>query len=109
VLAVVAFAAAIAICSRVRVRVLELPPLIFLGTISYALYLVHQNIGYIVIREAQERGLSPLESIGAASAVAILIATVITFAIERPANRAVRGLLKRPTRKPPAGMRASES
>lgn len=99
VLAVVAFAAVIALCSRVRVRALELPPLIFLGTISYALYLVHQNIGYIVIREAQERGWSTLASIGAASAVAILIATVITFGIERPANRAVRGLLKRPTRK----------
>lgn len=109
-LAVGAFAAVIAFCSRVRIRPLELPPLIFLGTISYALYLVHQNIGYIVIREAEARGLSPLAAIGVAATVAIGIATIITFAIERPANRAVRGLLKRPSRKGSAAtVRASES
>jgi len=98
-LAVMAFTAIVALCSRVRVRPLELPPLIFLSTISYSLYLVHQNIGYIVIREAQARGLTPLAAIGAAAGFAIAIATLITFGIERPANRAVRSWLKRPSRK----------
>lgn len=27
------------------------PPLLFLGTISYSLYVLHQNIGYVVMRE----------------------------------------------------------
>ncbi len=55
-------------------------PLRFIGLISYPLYLVHQFIGIIVIRELTM--LDPYLRIGAASAVVILIAAIIHYGIE---------------------------
>jgi O-antigen/teichoic acid export membrane protein/peptidoglycan/LPS O-acetylase OafA/YrhL len=63
-------------------------PLVFLGAISYSLYLVHQNIGYLVMR-ALGTFPRPLQ-ISAAIAVALLLASLLTFFIERPALRAIR-------------------
>ena len=65
-------------------------PLVFLGTISYSLYLTHQNIGYVVIRGGYKAGLGPNVSILIATAVALLMAVAITFLIERPAMEYLR-------------------
>ncbi|WP_346846105.1 acyltransferase, partial [uncultured Rothia sp.] len=35
--------------NRSEVKFLQIPPLVWLGSISYPLYLLHQNIGYVVI------------------------------------------------------------
>lgn len=55
-------------------------PVRFIGLISYPLYLVHQFIGIIIIRELT--GVDPYIRIGVASAVVILIAAIIHYAIE---------------------------
>ena len=73
-----------------RLRWIVNPLTVFLGVISYPLYLVHQNIGYIVIRNAQANGWSASASIVLAIAVSLLLASVLSFAVERPAMAAIR-------------------
>ena len=63
-------------------------PLVFLGTISYTLFLVHQNIGYAVMRQLVEQ--PRIVQVSAAVAVAIALATLLTFFVEKPSLRFLR-------------------
>ena len=51
---------------------------------------IHQNIGYIVIEAEYRWGLSGNVAIVLATIVAIALASFLSFAIERPANRLIR-------------------
>jgi len=62
-------------------------PLIFLGTISYPLYLLHQNIGYVGIRWLEAEGWHPLLAITGVGAAMIAFASVLTLYVEQPALR----------------------
>ena len=75
---------------RGGVALLRFPPLVFFGTISYSLYLVHQKIGHAVMAELVRRGWTPLPRVAAATGVAVLLATAVTFIVERPAMHAIR-------------------
>jgi len=68
-------------------RVLQLPPLLYLGSLSYAIYLVHWPLLFVM---QEQHGLSPLLYYPA-----VLAAAVITHhAVEVPARRALmRGSL----------------
>lgn len=61
------------------------PPLLWLGRLSYALYLVHQNIGYGVIGWSYQAGLPGWAGVTFALALALTLAAVIHYAIETPA------------------------
>ncbi len=74
-----------------RLRMLRHPMPAFFGTISYPLYLLHENIGWVVQRETQARGGSFDLSIAIALAVSVALATAVTFWVEQPAMRAIRG------------------
>ncbi|MGK0336531.1 MAG: peptidoglycan/LPS O-acetylase OafA/YrhL [Candidatus Azotimanducaceae bacterium] len=74
-----------------KLRFLCVKPLIFLGTISYSFYLVHQHIGYVVITKASEYSLPTVVSVSAALVVCLTLAIVITILVERPAMRGIRG------------------
>ena len=65
-------------------------PLLFLGTISYSLYLVHQNIGYITIRYLDQLGVSSWPRFIIPTLVAIGIATAMTYCVEKPAMKLIR-------------------
>jgi peptidoglycan/LPS O-acetylase OafA/YrhL len=69
---------------------LRFRPLVFFGTISYSLYLVHQKIGYAILTELASRGWAPMARIALATLVAVALATGITFLVERPAMAAIR-------------------
>lgn len=71
-------------------------PLIFLGKISYPLYLSHQYVGYVVMRALYERGAPPGVAIASASAVGLAIASVLHFAIEKPCLALQRRSLSQP-------------
>lgn len=78
---------------------------VYLGTISYSLYLLHQNIGYIIIAGLDSRGLAPGLDVLIATSVILLLASVLTFSLERPAMRSIRSAYNvwRAAREPAAG------
>jgi len=69
-------------------------PLIFLGTISYSLYLIHQNIGYIMIGYLDKIGTYPWVRFLIPTTVSIGIATAMTYLIEKPATKLIRSKYK---------------
>jgi peptidoglycan/LPS O-acetylase OafA/YrhL len=85
-----------------RLRWLAARPLDGLGAISYSLYLVHQNIGFVIIREAYEHGVtSPAIAIAAAIAVSMSLATIITYGIAQPMVSLIHGLRRASPRSSP--------
>jgi len=60
-------------------------PLMWLGKLSYALYLVHQNIGYGVIDWSYQQGWHGMVGVSLALCVAFLLASAIHYGVERPA------------------------
>jgi peptidoglycan/LPS O-acetylase OafA/YrhL len=83
------------VATHYRPRVLRVRPLLFLGTISYSFYLLHQNIGYIVIRELEERGVNASVAVLGALAVTVGLASGLAFGVEKPTYRIVKGWLSR--------------
>jgi peptidoglycan/LPS O-acetylase OafA/YrhL len=74
-----------------KMRFLNIAPLLFLGQISYSLYLVHQIAGYWVIRHLEGVGWDPDHAIWAAVVCAIVIASGVRKWVEVPAQKAIRG------------------
>jgi peptidoglycan/LPS O-acetylase OafA/YrhL len=67
-------------------------PLVYLGTISYSVYLLHQNIGYIVMRAAYDDGLSPAIAISLACLISLVLAICLNALVENPARAYLRKL-----------------
>lgn len=65
--------------ARVNVRALAL-----LGELSFPLYLVHQYVGYVVMRGLYARGASTGAGILAATAVALGLGAALHFRVEKP-------------------------
>ncbi len=66
-------------------------PLVFIGNISYSLYLVHQNLGYILINWLEKLGVANSISVLLIPAIGcILLAWVVNILVENPARRAIR-------------------
>lgn len=65
-------------------------PLVFLGGLSYTFYLVHQNIGYVIIAQCERAGLHAWAGITVAAAASIGLAVVLSYGVERPAMAWIR-------------------
>jgi peptidoglycan/LPS O-acetylase OafA/YrhL len=72
-----------------RLGWLERGPLPFVGRISYSLYLVHQNLGLILIAALTRLGTPDLLAAATATLTCIGLAWVITRLIEVPAKQAL--------------------
>ena len=72
-----------------RLRLLERGPLPPLGEISYSLYLVHQNLGLILIAGFTRIGTPDLLAAAAALAVSTGVAYALNRSIEGPAKQAL--------------------
>lgn len=70
-------------------------PLLELGAISYTLYLVHMNIGYVMLRWFSARHVDPTIAVVVALIVIVSLAVLITRTIEQPAMRLMRGWYRR--------------
>ena len=68
-------------------RWLRLAPLIWVGEISYSLYLVHQHIGFTIMLNMDAAGWNPVSGYVVAVATAFLLGWLINRTIERPAGR----------------------
>ncbi len=73
-----------------KAALLSTPLLVFLGTVSYPLYLLHQNIGYVIIQRMRSHGFAYGSAILIAFGVSLAVATAVTFGVERPVQRRVR-------------------
>jgi peptidoglycan/LPS O-acetylase OafA/YrhL len=75
-------------------------PLVYLGKISYPLYLIHVVVGFQIISFGVEQGWSTLQGVVAAVAACLVLAMVMHHAVELPGQRLVRGLAARWMRSP---------
>jgi peptidoglycan/LPS O-acetylase OafA/YrhL len=73
-----------------RLRFSISPPTLWLGGISYALYLSHRNLGYSALFRLHDAGVSISTSFLVTLAAAPLLAVGLTYGVERPAMRALR-------------------
>lgn len=70
-----------------KLSLVSSPAFVWLGSLTYALYLVHQNIGYVVMRSMLQRDADPHAAVGGALVVAFLLAIGLAKMVERPAQR----------------------
>lgn len=63
---------------------------VFLGGISYSLYLLHQAIGFAVIHRLERLGVHSWIAVLAALVLSLVLATLLTRWVERPAMAAIR-------------------
>lgn len=74
---------------------LRAAPFAFFGTISYSLYLLHQAIGFSLIWQFERAGFGSAVAAFGAAVLVIVLATGLTFAVERPAMRWIRDAWRR--------------
>ncbi|HMO16037.1 MAG TPA: acyltransferase [Pirellulaceae bacterium] len=90
-----AFIALLAASAYGKVPLLRKRPFVFFASISYALYLFHNNLGCSIIHALNHRGLSPILSMSIAIAFVVTFAAAYTFWIERPLTRKLKSMWKR--------------
>lgn len=73
-----------------RLKFLSNPIFVWLGTISYTLYLLHENIGWSIILSLREAGLGANASISLSIAASLLLSSLVTFWVEKPAMSRIR-------------------
>lgn len=78
-----------------RLHLLANPVLAWMGAISYTLYLLHENIGWGIILQLERAGIEANLAILGAIIVALALATLLTWTIERPAMRLLRNGYRR--------------
>jgi peptidoglycan/LPS O-acetylase OafA/YrhL len=84
-------------------RFLRWRPLVFLGELSYPLYLVHQRIGVTLMEAFYRHGIHALIGATVATMAVGVLAYVIHISVEIPGRRYLRGLLAgAPVRRLPA-------
>ena len=80
-----------------RLEGIVLRPLLWLGSISYALYVCHEFLGYRMMLSLENLGMPRLPATAAALGSVLLLAWTITNAIERPSLRFIRAAWSRRT------------
>lgn len=89
-----AFAALVWFATSRHGHWLAWPPLVFLGTVSYPLYLVHGVMGFAIIRIGVENGWSTISGVAAAVLLSVAVAVLLHYLVEVPGSRWSRRLLK---------------
>ena len=77
-----------------RLGVLQLPMLVWLGSISYPLYLLHENIGWSVLLRLADAGWPPWAALLVTLLGALVLSHAISRSVEQPAMRWVRSRWK---------------
>lgn len=74
------------------IKFIAVKPLLFFGTISYPLYLVHQNIGYIILNLGYKANINSHMNILITIIVVIGIATTLNYMVEKPLMVKIRNI-----------------
>jgi peptidoglycan/LPS O-acetylase OafA/YrhL len=91
---IVTFCAAIYLVSASGGRFLDITALVFLGEISYSLYLIHQMVGYAIIRIFFRLGLTTNVAIPLTIFLMIGLAFCLRTVIEKPCGRWIKSMAK---------------
>jgi peptidoglycan/LPS O-acetylase OafA/YrhL len=73
-----------------RLRLSISPVTLWLGTISYSLYLSHRNLGFSTLNQLHAARIPVWMTFTLTLAGALILGTALTYVIERPALRALR-------------------
>ena len=76
-------------------RLLVSPATLWLGAISYPLYVSHRNIGYFTLRYLHQIGWSNIGALLVTIPAVLILATLLSSLVERPAIRALRQFYRR--------------
>jgi peptidoglycan/LPS O-acetylase OafA/YrhL len=76
--------------ARGRWTWLQHPVLLWLGAISYTLYLLHENIGWAVLRRLEAWGVEVHLAIALTMALSMGLAHGLTLLVEQPGMRWIR-------------------
>lgn len=77
-----------------RLAWLAAKPLVYLGALSYSLYLIHQNVGYVMIRQFSRWGWNSHCSIATSIALVLLLAAGLHAWVEKPASSWMKSRLR---------------
>jgi peptidoglycan/LPS O-acetylase OafA/YrhL len=91
---VAAFALLVWIATMEASPLARIAPLVFLGDLSYPLYLVHQEVGYVVIAKSRARGLGPNQAVLFAVLLVVALSWAISVLIEKRSQKTVRRLFE---------------
>ena len=73
-------------------KIISVKPLVFIGAISYPLYIIHQNIGYLILNKLS---LNPLLEVLIAILVLVCLASLIHYLVEKPSIKVLRNIFKK--------------
>lgn len=93
-LAILSFNAIFLLIAFNIARPLRIKPLIWLGSISYPLYLIHQNIGFAIMRHLYTHGVPTWVGIILTTVIAVITSWLIHRAVEEPSRRWIRDAYK---------------
>ena len=82
-------------CAYGMVPPLRLKALVFVSTISYALYLCHNNLGCVLIHRLDHGGYPPVVCFAIATVFSFCLAAIVTWRIEAPITAWLRGRWER--------------
>ena len=91
-----------------KVPALAAKPLVWGGTISYSLYLLHESIGFAILKKLESAGAAPALSVAVTVGAMVALAAGVTYLVERPALRAAKRWhgIRRTRRDSPIDLRA---
>ena len=78
------------LCAYGKLPVLRFKPLLFIGSISYSLYLFHNNIGTVFMSWLESIGVPSLVAFLATFALVVWLSAQITFRFEQPVSKFLR-------------------
>lgn len=82
-------------CAWGKVPPLRFKPLLFISSISYTLYLFHNNIGSVCIHSLEILGVSPIVAVAIVTVLSIGLGTATTLWFEQPITKFLRRWWKR--------------
>ncbi len=78
-----------------KIPVLRARPFVFISTISYAIYLCHNNLGCVLIHRFDHSGMNSHVALGISIVFAFALGTLVTLRIEQPMTRRLRAMWAR--------------
>lgn len=81
-----------------KAQYLLIKPLMYFGGISYSLYLIHQNIGYMILNGMEQAGLPHWVVVAVIFPCMVIVADLMVRFIERPCRKWMYGVLLKKSR-----------